>query len=131
MVSTVEAREKYVRCPKCGHRFPVRLERPKGAGAHYAGGIKRLTPLHREILEILAEQGPMTKRRLGGLLAERGRRVTGNSLSGRLSELLGLGYVAVEKAEVREVDPESRQFRFVKKPVWRITPAGLEALGKA
>jgi len=119
-----------VRCPKCGHRFVVRVprERPKGEGAHYAEKIKKLSPLHEEILQILALYGPLTKSRLGGILAERGRRVSGNSLSGRLSELAGLGLVECKYAEVKLYDAKTMKFRFVEKPVWRITERGRRVL---
>ncbi|RLE86802.1 MAG: hypothetical protein DRJ67_06355 [Thermoprotei archaeon] len=115
-------------CPYCKQAFyvDVPLERRKGAGAHYAKQIKKLSPLHEEILQLLAEYGPCTKRRLGGLLAQRGRRISGNSLSGRLSELLGMGLVKCYRTEVREVDPETKKFRFVKKPVWELTEKGVE-----
>jgi len=113
-------------CPYCHQAFyvDVPLARSKGSGAHYAKEISKLSPLHLEILEILAENGPLTKRKLGALLAKRGRRVSGNSLSGRLSELLGMGLVRCYRTEVREIDPETKQFRFVKKPVWEITEEG-------
>jgi len=119
-----------VKCPKCGHKFIVKVprEREKGLGAHYADKIKKLTPLHLEILHILAENGPSTKARLGGLLADRGRRVSGNSLSGRLSELAGLGYVECSFAEVKLFDHKTMKFRFVKKPVWSITEKGRRVL---
>mgnify|MGYP000188543945 FL=1 len=117
-----------VMCPKCGHIFyvDVSFERRKGTGAHYARQIKKLSPLHEEILQLLAEYGPCTKRRLGGLLAQRGRRISGNSLSGRLSELLGMGLVKCYRTKVREVDPETKKYRFVKKPVWELTEKGTE-----
>jgi len=120
----------WVTCPRCGQRFTVDVsrERPKGAGAHYGKEIRRLTPLHLEILGILAESGECTKRRIGAILAERGRRVSGNSLSGRLSELLGMGLVTCRRTKVREVDPETKSFRFVKKPVWSITREGIRKL---
>jgi hypothetical protein len=119
-----------VRCPKCGHRFTVKVprEKPKGEGAHYAEKIKKLSPLHYEILYVLAVKGPLTKARIGGILAERGRRVSGNSLSGRLSELAGLGYVECEYTEVKLYDAKSMKFRFVRKPVWRITDLGRAVL---
>lgn len=119
-----------VRCPRCGFTFihEVSRERPKGAGAWYGREITRLTELHEEILRVLYEEGPSTKRRLGGLLADRGRRVSGNSLSGRLSELAGAGYVRCEWTEVRVYDEEARQFRFVKKPVWFLTEKGIQYL---
>jgi len=121
-----------VRCPKCGHRFVVKVPReaPKGWGAHYADKIKKLSPLHVEILQVLAEQGPLTKSRIGAILAERGRRVSGNSLSGRLSELAGLGYVECKFARVKLYDAKRMAFRFVKKPVWKITELGRAALEK-
>jgi len=121
-------RRMRVVCPYCHQPFyiDVSVERTKGSGAHYASEIKRLTPLHEEILQVLAECGPSTKRRIGAILAERGRRVSGNSLSGRLSELLGLGLVVCYRTKVREVDPETKTYRFVLKPVWALSEKGKE-----
>lgn len=115
-----------VRCPHCGHEFWVKgpRSRPKGAGAHYAREISKLSRLHLAILEVLAKHGSSTKKRIGAILAERGIRVSGNSLSGRLSELRGMGLVNVQYTEVREVDPETKKFRFDKKPVWSISEQG-------
>jgi DNA-binding HxlR family transcriptional regulator len=115
-----------VRCPRCGFTFEVDMS--KGKGAHYAAEIQRLSELHLLILEILKTHGPCTKKRLGALLAEQGRRVSGNSLSGRLSELLGLGLVEVTRTQVREYDPAEKRYRFVKKPVWSITKRGEQVL---
>jgi hypothetical protein len=122
-----------VRCPKCGHKFVVEIprEREKGEGAHYAEKIRKLSPLHIEILQLLAEKESLTKARIGGILAERGRRVSGNSLSGRLSELAGLGYVECEYTEVKLYDAKTMKFRFVRKPVWRITELGKRVLEEA
>jgi len=119
-----------VKCPKCGHTFIVEVprEREKGEGAHYAEKIRKLTPLHEEILEILALYGPLTKSRLGGILAERGRRVSGNSLSGRLSELAGLGLVECKYAKVKLYDVKTMKFRFARKPVWHLTERGKRVL---
>lgn len=122
----------FVRCPRCGHVFEVNVEQRKGRGAHYGEEIKRLGRIHVAVLQVLAERNSwMTKKAIGAALAERGLRVSGNSLSGRLSELLGAGYVEMIHGEVREFDPEEKRYRFVKKPLWRITPEGLKALGKA
>jgi len=115
-----------VRCPHCGHVFTVDIirENPKGRGAHYASQIEVLSPLHMEILCILAETGPGIKKRIGAVLAERGHSVSGNSLSGRLSELRGLGLVAMRYEEVKVYDKRSMQFRFKRTPVWSLTPRG-------
>lgn len=119
-------------CPHCGHRFTVEVkrEKSKGSGAHYADRIQKLRPLHVAILEVLAQHGPLTKRRLGGLLAERGLRVSGNSLSGRLSELAGLKLIECKYTEVRLYDPKTMSFKYRKTPVWSITQAGREALAR-
>ena len=123
-----------VKCPYCGKEFVVKVprERPKGAGAHYGREIKKLTPLHEEILIVLYERGAfyskggrgLPKRTIGAILAERGRRVSGNSLSGRLSELAGAGYVICERGEIRVFDHKARQYRYVKKPLWYLTEKG-------
>jgi hypothetical protein len=119
-----------VKCPKCGHKFVVEVprEQKKGEGAHYAEKIRKLSPLHEEILEILALHGPLTKAKIGGILADRGRRVSGNSLSGRLSELAGLGLVECKYTEVRLYDAKTMKFRFVERPVWHLTEKGKRVL---
>jgi repressor of nif and glnA expression len=119
-----------VRCPKCGHIFSVEIlrENPKGTGAHYGRVIKKLSPLHKEILLLLSLYGPMPKRRIASLLHERGIRLSGNSLSGRLSELLGAGYVKTTREAVKLYDEKSMQFRYVRLPVWSITEKGKNIL---
>jgi len=119
-----------VTCPKCGHKFVVKVprERPKGWGAHYADRIKKLSPLHIEILKILREHGPQPKRKVQGYLFDKGIRVSGNSLSGRLSELAGMGMVECEVDKVLLWDREKMEYRWRKLPVWRITSKGLRAL---
>jgi len=123
-----------VKCPYCGKEFVVKVprERKKGMGAHYGQEIKKLTPLHEEILLVLYERRAiyggrrrgLPKCTIGAILADRGRRVSGNSLSGRLSELAGAGYVMCERGEVRIFDIKSRQYRYVKKPLWYLTERG-------
>ncbi|RLE85123.1 MAG: hypothetical protein DRJ67_09430 [Thermoprotei archaeon] len=115
-----------VTCPKCGHKFVVKVprERRKGMGAHYADRIRKLSPLHREILKILWEHGALPKRKIQGHLFERGIRVSGNSLSGRLSELAGMGYIECEWSEVAIWDRDKMMYRFRKTPVWYLTSKG-------
>lgn len=122
-----------VHCPYCGRWLVVEVprERPKGAGAHYAHRIRRLSPLHVEILRVLRELGPMPKRRIQGALFDRGVRVSGNSLSGRLSELAGMGYVECRTERVRLLDRESMRFRFRRTPVWYLTERGRRYVDEA
>ena len=113
-----------IRCPNCGKTFSINLDipsQPKGVGAHYAKKIKKLSPLHKQILEILRKHGELPKWRIGRILFEEyGRRVSGNSLSGRLSELLGMGLVSCRRVRVKVYDKRMQKYRFVKKPMWSI-----------
>lgn len=115
-----------VRCPFCGGRFPVDvpLARRKGEGAHYAWRMKTLSRLHKEILRILYEHGALPKRKIQGFLFREGIRVSGNSLSGRLSELAGMGYIECEWSRVAIWDRDRMIFRFRRTPVWYITMRG-------
>jgi len=115
-----------VTCPNCGHSFyvEVKRERAKGLGAHYARQIERLTPLHMAILKLLAREGPLSKEEIRRLLEAQGIKKSGNSISGRLSELAGLRLVEVRNTRVREIDPSTKEFRFVSKPIWFITDVG-------
>ena len=126
-------------CPRCGAVFYVDVDLSKGKGAHYGRKIKRLGGLHRLILGVLAEARfwdfgdgrsvrGLTKRELSRILYRRGHFYSGNSISGRLSELLSLGYVGVDRVRVKLYDAKQQKFRFVKKPVWYITEAGVKAL---
>lgn len=121
-----------VTCPKCGHRFTVKVprERRKGEGAHYAYKIRRLSPLHIEILKILEEHGALPKRKIQGYLFEKGIRVSGNSLSGRLSELAGMGLIECEMEKVVLWDRDKMTYRFRKTPVWYITMRGRRRLAE-
>ena len=120
----------FVKCPRCGHGFFVEVRRSarKGEGAHYAYRIKRLTQTHLAILRVLKERGPLPKRRLVGILNDMGIRISGNALSGRLSELNGLGYVRMFYGRIKLLDKRTMQFRYRKVPFWEITPEGLRAL---
>ncbi len=115
-----------MRCPKCGHIFSVEIlrENPKGAGAHYSRDLKKLSETHERILFVLYNNGPMPKRRISKILHDMGYVITGNELSGRLSELAGAGYAKFEKVSVRVLDEEAKQFRFERLPVWSITEKG-------
>ena len=116
-------------CPRCGHRFFVEVNMEKGKGAHYGRRIRRLGRLHRLILGILGEHPEgLTKRQISRILYQHGYYYSGNSISGRLSELLGLGYVRVEKMRVELFDKEEQRWRPVTKPVWFLTETGRKAI---
>jgi hypothetical protein len=52
--------------------------------------------------------------------------VGGFTISGRLSELCGLGLVNMNYTKVQLVDERTMEYRFMKKPVWNLTEEGLE-----
>ena len=115
-------------CPHCGRFIVVEVKLRKGRGASYR--VRKLSRLHVEILRVLdGVEMPLTQRDILRALRRRGWRVSGNSVSGRLSELLALGYVEVDRVEVRVDDNGVPKFQ--KKPVWSITPAGSHALLQA
>lgn len=121
----------WVRCPYCGRWFEVNME--KGKGAYYTRRDFRPTGLHKLILRAVKEivaskQGGATKQEIERWLGERGRKISGNSLSGRLSELLGAGYLEVQYTEVRLYDEASKKYRFKKTPIWFLTDKGLQLL---
>jgi repressor of nif and glnA expression len=119
-----------VRCPSCGHTFQVDLR--KGKGAHYVTRDFKPSLLHllvmRAILDIVREKGQgATKEEIRVKLEERGRKITGNSLSGRLSELLKAGYVEVVFTEVERMTG-TPPYRFRKTPLWYLTEKGFKLL---
>jgi len=120
-----------VRCPNCGHTFEVPMR--KGQGAYYTAGEFHPTELHvlvmQAIRDIVREKGRgALKTEIERWLLARGRRVSGNSVSGRLSELLGAGYVTVEYVKVQVYDEKSKKFRFKRTPRWYLSQKGVEYL---
>jgi DNA-binding transcriptional ArsR family regulator len=120
-----------VRCPSCGHAFQVDLR--KGKGAHYTRGGFTPTRLHEEIMRAIRtivsqKMEGATKKEIEAYLRSKGISISGNSLSGRLSELLGAGLVEVLYTQVRVYDEKTRQYRFRKTPVWYLSAKGVEYL---
>jgi DNA-binding transcriptional ArsR family regulator len=120
-----------VRCPHCGRTFEVDLR--KGKGAYYTVGEFKPSKLHELIMlairDIVREKGRgALKGEIERWLLAKGRRVSGNSVSGRLSELLGAGYVEVEYTKVQVYDEKSKKFRFKRSPRWYLTQRAVEYL---
>jgi len=120
-----------VRCPYCGRVFEYKM--PKGKGAHYTSRDFRPNKLHELVLtavwSIVKEKGRgATKREISYYLHMHGHDISGNSLSGRLSELLGAGLVEVQYTDVKLYDEKSKKYRFKRTPVWYITQRGAEYL---
>ena len=120
-----------VKCPHCGHTFEVSMK--KGQGAYYTAADFHPSELHDLIMvairDIVREKGRgALKTEIERWLLARGRRVSGNSVSGRLSELLGAGYVTVEYVKVQVYDEKTRSFRFKRTPRWYLSAKGVEYL---
>jgi arginine repressor len=123
----------WVKCPKCGHYFEVDLT--KGKGAYYTR--KDFTPsnLHEQILKAIRtivsqKMNGATKQEIENYLKNRGINISGNSLSGRLSELLGAGYVEVKYTQVQYLDEKTKKYRFKKTPIWYLSIKGVEYIKK-
>jgi len=104
---------------------------PRGSGAHYADRIKKLNRTHNLALLVLRARGAVSYEKGLGLseiwrqaremcltMKYAGKVPTKQGLSGRLSELQGLGMVRSENNQVRLVDRDSHQFRYEKQPRW-------------
>jgi hypothetical protein len=101
----------------------------RGTGAHYADRIKQLGNMHKLALDVMQihdvrnyETG-MGLTSLWKLVRQHAINTdqpipTKQGLSGRLSELQGLGMVRSENNQIRLVDSASQQFRFEKSPRW-------------
>jgi hypothetical protein len=113
-----------VKCPKCGCVFEVARINKKGEGAHYSKKIITLSPLHNKIIEILhscnavTEDKAVPKRAIGQKLADMNIRVSGNVVSGRLSELLGMNKVGMLYKKIELYNRKTMMFRFRRTPVW-------------
>ena len=99
----------------------------RGEGAWYSGKIKKLNRMHILALGVLEGHDSFDKglgltdvwKKARDYCLQNNLRVpTKQGMSGRLSELAGLGMVRSENNQIRLVDPESHQFRFEKSPRW-------------
>jgi len=116
-------------CPNCGLAFECDAPRhaSRGSGAHYSDRIRKLNRTHELALGILKEKGAVDYEHGLGLTEiwkrawdrrqQSGFVPTKQGLSGRLSELTGLGMVKTQ-SHVQLVDSESMQFRAEKQPRW-------------
>jgi len=121
-----------LKCPQCGYAttfFPRHGKR--GEGAHYAKRISKLGRGHELALEVLRSQHAEDFQSGLTLSAvwlcakeicttKQLHWPTKQGLSGRLSELQGLGYVKSVSNQVRLFDKESQQYRFEHRPRWFI-----------
>jgi hypothetical protein len=107
----------------------------KGQGAWYAHSIIKLGETRELILEVLKEQYPkwMTSWHLAYLINKKRKEKQQKNLafgtvSGRLSELLGLGYVEMSNEEIELYDSELMSFGWPEKPTWKISQKGIRYL---
>src|SRR5437867_3451565 len=121
-------------CPNCGMTIECDTPRhgKRGTGAHYSDKIKKLNRTHNLALVALEGHDSFEK---GLGLTEVWKRVreyclvnsfkvpTKQGLSGRLSELQGLGMVRSENNQIRLVGQQSQQYRFEKQPRWFLSPS--------
>lgn len=121
-------------CPACGYEFECEAPRhgERGTGAHYASRIKHLNHGHLLVLSVLKDAHAVTFEtglRLSDVwyrardysTKENKRWPTKQGLSGRLSELQGLGQVKSMNNKVRLVDPASQKYRFESQQRWFLT----------
>ena len=116
----------WVKCPECGHAWQIRVTRQnkKGEGAYYGSQIKKLTPQHQLIIDVLKFENVyedivgLPWHKIYPLCREtainRQMKIpTSKGLSGRLSELVGAGIVetAPNPNIIDLKDRDSMQFR--------------------
>ncbi|MCP8309710.1 MAG: hypothetical protein H3Z53_11390 [archaeon] len=107
----------------------------KGEGAWYSHSILELGETREQILENLKEQYPKwltswhityllnNKRKAKGL-----KNLAFGTVSGRLSELLGLDYVVMSNEDIELYDDETMSFCWPERPTWRISQKGIKYL---
>ena len=112
---------------ECGGRF----YQEKGVGASEPVSI---TSLHVEILDLLRRVGSVDskhaapKQFIAQRLNDGSPRISGNSVSGRLSELRGMRYVDCRPEVEDRFDPKTMQKVKVAKFYWWVTDKGMELL---
>ena len=109
----------------------IDLHQAKGQYASYK--IKRLSPTHKLVLQVLDEADmPLIARDVTDRVNEKlkaqgykGEKKTTTQIGGRLSELgaVGLDVMFYRKLEVRKTG----EARWTAKPYWQITPKGRKA----
>jgi len=100
----------------------------KGEGAWYSHSILELGETRIMILKVLKEQFPkwLTSWHITYLVNKKRedkkqKHLAFGTVSGRLSELLGLDYVQMSNDEVELYDSELMSFGWPEKPTWRIS----------
>jgi arginine repressor len=103
----------------------------KGKGAYYTRKDFVPSNLHVEIMKTIRtivsrKMNGVTKQEIENYLKNKGINISGNSLSGRLSELLGAGYLEVKYTQVQYLDEKTKKYRFKKTPIWYLSVKGAE-----
>lgn len=112
-------------CPTCGgvkHRTP-------GSGAWYAFRARTLSPTMRSCLRILKNaKAGLTRNEIWRRIPK--PRPSDGETSHALSVLCGLKLVELYRAEVELLDEATQKYRYVRKPVWRVTALGKHPVGQ-
>lgn len=130
--------QELVKCPKCGSDVTVhrRSHNPRGTGARYASQITRLNRMHELCLEVLRANKCYDFNsglsltdvwlKIRELCTERHIPIpTKQGVSGRLSELQGLGCTKSQYNRIELVDRQSMSFRAPKgSERWILTERG-------
>jgi len=127
-------------CPKCGEKIEIKLERSGGATG--LDDMRHLTPMALNILKYMRSIGSakwMSNAQLYRAFSQdhrskcdickglkQGKCNIGfykiGSFHARLSEMVGLGIIAMTKQKIELRDPDTRTLRFVLKPVYAVIP---------
>lgn len=115
---------------------PRERSNPRGSGAHYADQIEEIGETRSLCLAILNEaqaydfESGLSRNDLWLKIRRFCRDVgipvpTKGGLSGRLSELQGLGFVTSGRNQTELIDTDTMKFRAQWKPRWFLTEAGI------
>lgn len=112
-------------CARCGHINYIKRQNDKGQGAGYAAYITSMAGLRGTIYNILRQAGaksPETaipKKHVAAILYKKGIKASGNAISGRLSELLGMGKAFFTRQDIIIHRPDTEyKPRFKHIPRW-------------
>jgi hypothetical protein len=114
-------------CPNCGGN----LYQDKGAGAVDPVPIAEIHLRALQMLKMICafdEDSAAPMYYVRKELAWRGMNLSSGTVSGRLSELKGMGYSDFVMKPLTEWNPETHRTEFGVKPFHWITPKGLELL---
>ena len=127
-------------CPRCGCQIPIpELPRPKGMGKKTGAEQECISEKQVWTLKVLERLGAYEKKEgktrqqifeemRDEAVATKTRIPSSHIVGFWLSALLGAGFVSMENAQIEVMDYKTREFRFIRKPIWYMSASYLDGV---